>query len=128
LGAVFAKTEHIRKENEEKLREATIQSLLGYGTGVQKPGDLKIFDVHRYVITDEKGNTVLGYMLPLKDKGFALVEIDWGNRQVIPVNADLPNWLNGPETCHKRPPKGPPPRETLSIANPVTNASAGGPR
>ena len=32
LGAVFAKTEHIRKENEEKLREETIQSLLGYGT------------------------------------------------------------------------------------------------
>ena len=31
LGAVFAKTEHVRKENEEKLREETIQSLLGYG-------------------------------------------------------------------------------------------------
>jgi electron transport complex protein RnfG len=90
LGAVFAKTEHIRKENEEKLREVTIQSLLGYGTGVKKPGDLKIFDVHRYVITDEKGTTVLGYLLPLKDKGFALVEIDLSGKpgKVIPVTAD----------------------------------------
>jgi Na+-translocating ferredoxin:NAD+ oxidoreductase subunit G len=90
LGAVFAKTEHIRKENEEKLREETIQSLLGYGTGVQKPGDLKIFDVHRYVITDEKGTTVLGYLLPLKDKGFALAEIDLSGKpgRVIPVTAD----------------------------------------
>jgi Na+-translocating ferredoxin:NAD+ oxidoreductase subunit G len=90
LGAVFAKTEHIRKENEEKLREETIQSLLGYGTGVKKPGDLKVFDVHRYVITDEKGTTVLGYLLPLKEKGFALAEIDLSGKpgKVIPVTAD----------------------------------------
>ena len=38
LGAVFAKTDHIRKENEEKLREETIQSLLGYGIGVRNLG------------------------------------------------------------------------------------------
>ena len=90
LGAVFAKTEHIRKENEEKLREETIQSLLGYGTGVKKPGDLNIFDVHRYVITDDKGTTVLGYLLPLKEKGFALAEIDLSGKpgKVIPVTAN----------------------------------------
>ncbi|MGO9568810.1 MAG: FMN-binding protein [Desulfomonilaceae bacterium] len=90
LGAVFAKTEHVRKENEQKLREDTIQSLLGYGVGVKKPGDLKIFEVHRYVITDDKGTTVLGYLLPLKDKGFAVVEIDLSGKpgKVIPVTAD----------------------------------------
>jgi len=90
LGAVFAKTEHLRKENEEKLREQTIQSLLGYGHGTKIPGDLKVFDVHRYVITDDKGTTVLGYLLPLKEKGFALVEIDLSGKpgKVIPVNAE----------------------------------------
>lgn len=90
LGAVFAKTDRLRKINEEKLREETIQSLLGYGPGVKKPADLKIFDVQRYVITDDKGATVLGYMLPLKEKGFALAEIDLSGKpgKVIPVTAD----------------------------------------
>ena len=90
LGAVFAKTEHVRKENEEKLREETIQSLLGYGHGTRKPSDLKIFDVYTYVITDDKGTTVLGYLLPLKEKGFALVEIDLSGKpgKVIPVKAE----------------------------------------
>jgi Na+-translocating ferredoxin:NAD+ oxidoreductase subunit G len=90
LGAVFAKTDHLRKVNEEKLREDTIQSLLGYGIGVKKPEDLKIFDVYRYVITDDKGTTVLGYLLPLKEKGFALAEIDLSGKpgKVIPVTAN----------------------------------------
>lgn len=90
LGAVFAKTEHIRKENEEKQKEETIQSLLGYGHDTKKPADLKIFDVYRYVITDDKGTTVLGYLLPLKEKGFALAEIDLSGKpgKVFPVTAD----------------------------------------
>jgi Na+-translocating ferredoxin:NAD+ oxidoreductase subunit G len=124
LGAVFAKTEHIRKENEEKLREETIQSLLGYGTDVKKPGDLKIFDVHRYVITDEKGTTVLGYLLPLKEKGFALVEIDLSGKpgKVIPVNGDaaqLAERSTRDAAINAALPKGSKATyaETLSIAN-----------
>ena len=124
LGAVFAKTEHIRKENEEKLREETIQSLLGYGIGVKKPGDLKIFDVHRYVITDDKGTTVLGYLLPLKEKGFALVEIDLSGKpgKVIPVTADaaqLAERSSRDQVINGVLPKGSKATyaETLSIAN-----------
>ena len=124
LGAVFAKTDHIRKENEEKLREETIQSLLGYGIGVKKPGDLKIFDVHRYVITDDKGTTVLGYLLPLKEKGFALVEIDLSGKpgKVIPVTADaaqLAERSSRDQVINGVLPKGSKATyaETLSIAN-----------
>ncbi len=124
LGAVFAKTEHIRKENEEKLREETIQSLLGYGTGVKKPGDLNIFDVHRYVITDEKGTTVLGYLLPLKEKGFALVEIDLSGKpgKIMPVTADaaqLAERSSRDQVINGVLPKGSKATyaETLSIAN-----------
>ena len=124
LGAVFAKTDHIRKENEEKLREETIQSLLGYGIGVKKPGDLKIFDVHRYVITDDKGTTMLGYLLPLKEKGFALVEIDLSGKpgKVIPVTADaaqLAERSSRDQVINGVLPKGSKATyaETLSIAN-----------
>ncbi len=90
LGAVFAKTEHIRKENEEKMQEETIQSLLGYGAGKQVPGDLKVYPVYRYVLQDSKGVTLLGYVVPMRDKGFALVEIDLTGKpgKVIPVKAD----------------------------------------
>lgn len=90
LGAVFAKTEHIRKENEEKMQEETIRSLLGYGAGKQVPSDLKVFPVYRYVLQDAKGATLLGYVLPMKDKGFAMVEIDLTGKpgKVIPVKAE----------------------------------------
>ena len=42
------------------------------------------------MITDDKGTTMLGYLLPLKEKGFALVEIDLSGKpgKVIPVTAD----------------------------------------
>jgi len=124
LGAVFAKTDHLRKVNEEKLREDTIQSLLGYGTGVKKPGDLKIFDVYRYVITDDKGTTVLGYLLPLKEKGFALAEIDLSGKpgKVIPVTANaaqLAEPSSRDAAINAALPKGSKATyaETLSIAN-----------
>jgi Na+-translocating ferredoxin:NAD+ oxidoreductase subunit G len=90
LGAVFAKTEHVRKENEEKMQEETIRSLLGYGAGKQVPADLKVYPVYRYVLQDSKGATLLGYVLPMKDKGFALMEVDLTGKpgKVIPVKAD----------------------------------------
>ena len=124
LGAVFAKTDHLRKVNEEKEREETIQSLLGYGHGAKKPPDLKIFDVYRYVITDDKGTTVLGYLLPLKEKGFALVEIDLSGKpgKVIPVTADaaqLAERGSRDQVIRGALPKGSKATyaETLSIAN-----------
>jgi len=76
LGAVFAKTDNARKEIEEHERTETIQGLLGFGHGAKVPSDLKVYPVYRYVIKDEKGAILLGYLLPLKDKGQALLEID----------------------------------------------------
>lgn len=90
LGAVFAKTEHYRKLNEEKMKEETIESLLGYGTGKKRPADLKIFSVYRYVIKSPEGKTVLGYLMPLKDKGYVLGEIDLSGKpgKVYQIKAD----------------------------------------
>jgi electron transport complex protein RnfG len=89
LGAVFAKTEHARKENEEKIKKEIIQGLLGAGAGGKAPENLKVYSVHRYVITQDKDVT-LGYLVPLKDKGYALVQVDLTGKliKVTPVDAD----------------------------------------
>jgi len=90
LGAVYAKTEHIRKENEEKIEHETIEGLLGFGPGKKAPDNLKIYPVYRYVINDAKGNPRLGYLMPMKEKGYLLAEIELSGklRTVIPVEAD----------------------------------------
>lgn len=90
LGAVFAKTEHYRKLNEEKMKEETIETLLGYGHDKNRPADLKIFSVYRYVIKDSQGKTMLAYLMPLKDKGYALGEIDLSGKpgKVYQIQAD----------------------------------------
>jgi len=90
LGAVFAKTDHARKANEEKIQEETIQSLLGYGAGKKAPEDLKVYPVYRYVIHDSQGKSLLGYVVPVKDKAFALVEIDVSGKpeKVLPLKAE----------------------------------------
>jgi len=90
LGAVYAKTDHIRKENEEKLQHETIEGLLGFGSGKKAPEDLKVYPVYRYVISDAKGETVLGYLMPLKDKGYVLAEVELSGKpgKVIHVEDD----------------------------------------
>lgn len=89
LGAVFAKTEHARKENEEKLNKEVIQGLLGFGGGKKAPENLKVFSIYRYVINDPKGTT-LGYVVPVKTKGFVLVQVDLEGKPVTvsPVEGD----------------------------------------
>jgi len=89
LGVVYAKTEHARKAQEEKTNKETIQKLLGYGGGKTVPTDLKVYAVYRYVLTAPDGKTLLGYVLPLKDKGFVLAEIDISGKpgKVIPIDA-----------------------------------------
>ncbi|MDQ7783194.1 MAG: FMN-binding protein [Desulfomonilaceae bacterium] len=87
LGAVYTQTEHIRKEQEEKTERQTIQSLLGYGPGKEIPADLNVFSIHRYVINTADAKTMLGYVLPLKDKGHVLAEIELSGKpgKVIPL-------------------------------------------
>jgi len=78
LGVVYAKTEHARKENEERIEQQTIRELLGFRqeSGKKAPVDLKIYAVYRYVLTDPKGVNTLGYLIPLKEGGYVLAEID----------------------------------------------------
>lgn len=90
LGAVYAKTEHLRKENEERIEHETIEGLLGFGPAKKAPESLRIYPVYRYVVNDSKGNTRLAYLMPLKTKGYLLAEIELSGKlgQVIPVEAD----------------------------------------
>ncbi len=89
LGAVFAWTEHTRKENEEKGKKEVIEGLLGFGSGKETPDGLKVYSVHRYVVNRPEGIT-LGYVVPLKDKKHALVEVDMAGKpgKVTLIDAD----------------------------------------
>lgn len=88
LGAVNAKTDHARKEIEEMRSKELIQELLSSGAH-KTSQDLKVYSVYRYVINDGKTVT-LGYLIPLKDKKHALVQMDLEGKplKVIPVDAD----------------------------------------
>jgi Na+-translocating ferredoxin:NAD+ oxidoreductase subunit G len=92
LGAVYAKTERLRKENEERIEHETIEGLLGFGADKKAPENLRIYPVYRYVVTDSKGNTQLAYLMPLKSKGYVLAEIELTGQlgNIIPVDADAP--------------------------------------
>ena len=91
LGFVYAKTDHARKLNEERIEQQTIQGLLGFGADEKAPDDLKIFPVYRYVITSPQGETSLGYVLPLKGDKVVLVELDLSGKpiRVIPIDASI---------------------------------------
>jgi len=71
------------------MKKEVIQGLLGYGAGKKAPEDLKVYSVYRYVISDGKAVT-LGYLVPLKDKKHALVQVDLSGKpgKVTPVDAD----------------------------------------
>ena len=90
LGVVFANTERARKQTEERINEETIQGLLGFGHGKKAPEDLKIFPIHRYVLHDSSGVTLLGYVLPVKEKGYVIAEVDLSGKagKVLPLNAE----------------------------------------
>ena len=89
LGFVYAQTDHLRKQIEEKGHQETIQSLLVYGPGKKAPSDLKIYHVERYVVNRHDGSTVLGYLLPLKDHKYAFAEIDLNGKpgDIYPLKA-----------------------------------------
>ncbi|MFH0958439.1 MAG: FMN-binding protein [Pseudomonadota bacterium] len=91
LGFVYAKTDHARKINEERIEQDTIQGLLGFGPDKKAPVDLKIYPVYRYVITSPQGEISLGYVLPLKDNKVVLAEIDLSGKpiRVIPIDASI---------------------------------------
>lgn len=89
LGIVFTQTEAARKHIEEKRKEETIQGLLGYGGGKKAPADLKVTGVHRYVLTDSKAGTQLGYVLPTEGGKFVMVRVDLSGKplKTIPIAA-----------------------------------------
>jgi electron transport complex protein RnfG len=90
LGVVFANTERARKQTEETMTEETIQGLLGFGHGKKAPEDLKVFPIHRYVLNDPSGAILLGYVLPIKEKGYVLAEIDLSGKpgKVLPLTVE----------------------------------------
>lgn len=91
LGIVYAKTEDARKANKERIEQETIQGLLGFGPQQKAPSSLKIYPVYRYVINSSKGETSIGYLLPLKGDKVALAKIDLAGNPtgVIPIDSPI---------------------------------------
>jgi electron transport complex protein RnfG len=89
LGAVYTQTEGPRQRIEMKQNEEVIQGLLGYGHGKHAPSDLVVYRIDRYVVQDSKGQTLLGYVLPVKDGKFTLALLDLDGKPVekMPVTA-----------------------------------------
>ncbi|MEW6347475.1 MAG: FMN-binding protein [Thermodesulfobacteriota bacterium] len=95
LGGVFAKTDAARKDIERQEKDHTIQNLLGFGHGHTPPADLKVHQVHRYVIDQPDGTKVLGYVLPTKEGTYVLATIDLMGKpqKVVPLQADAAKML-----------------------------------
>ncbi len=102
LGVVYANTEHMRKEIEKKEKKETIETLLGFGHGEEKPESLSVFPVHRYVVESKEKGTILAYVVPLKENEVSIVEIDLdGNpMDTYPLKGD-PQSLSDPKTRDK---------------------------
>ncbi len=90
LGSVYAKTDAARKDIQRQKQDHIIQNLLGFGHGHTPPQDLKIHEVHRYVIGRPDGTKVLGYVLPTKEGKYVLATIDLKGKpeKVLPIQAD----------------------------------------
>ncbi len=90
LGGVFAKTDAARKDIQRQQQDHTIQNLLGFGHGHTPPQDLKVYEVHRYVVGQPDGSKVLGYVLPAKEGKYVLATIDLTGKpeKVVPLQAD----------------------------------------
>ncbi|MEW6531307.1 MAG: FMN-binding protein [Thermodesulfobacteriota bacterium] len=89
LGAVYTQTERPRQAVEKMQNEEVIQGLLGYGHGKHAPSDLVVYRIDRYVVQDAKRQTLLGYVLPVKDGKFTLTLLDLEGKPVdkMPVTA-----------------------------------------
>ncbi|MEW6115069.1 MAG: FMN-binding protein, partial [Thermodesulfobacteriota bacterium] len=76
---------------EKMQNEEVIQGLLGYGHGKHAPSDLVVYRIDRYVVQDAKGQTLLGYVLPVKDGKFTLTLLDLEGKPVdkMPVTATV---------------------------------------
>jgi electron transport complex protein RnfG len=102
LGVVYANTENLRKEIEKKERKETIETLLGFGHGAEKPESLKVFPVHRYVVQSEEKGTILAYVVPLEEDGVKIMEIDLEGKPIEthPLEG-APDKLTDPEARDK---------------------------
>jgi electron transport complex protein RnfG len=76
LGVVYANTEKLRKEIEKKEKKETVERLLGFGHGKEKPESLEVFPVHRYVVESKEKGTILAYVVPVNEDDVKIIEID----------------------------------------------------
>lgn len=82
IGTTFTFTAKAKQQNEHLNVQQTMIGLLGYGGSRPAPPELKLHQVHRYII-EKDGTRCMGYVVPIKNgdgEGAALVLIDLKGR------------------------------------------------
>lgn len=91
IGATFIFTARAKQHNEHLNMQQTMLELLGYGPLHPAPPELRLYQIHHYIIRD--GDILsTGYMVPARNgasEGYALVVIDLAGRLLSHYSLDL---------------------------------------
>jgi Na+-translocating ferredoxin:NAD+ oxidoreductase subunit G len=91
IGTTFIFTAKAKQQNEHLNVQQTMLGLLGYGKSLPAPPELRLHQVHRYMVKD--GDAMLmGYMVPARQgagEGYAFVVLDLKGRFISHHNLDL---------------------------------------
>ncbi|MFO7715011.1 FMN-binding protein [Desulfosarcina sp.] len=78
IGTTFIFTARAKQQNEHLNVQQTMLGLLGYGKNNPAPPELRLRQVHRYIVKDG-ASTRMGYLLPVEagsDEGYELMLLD----------------------------------------------------
>lgn len=84
IGTTFIFTAKAKQHNEHLNVQQTMLGLLGYGKHKPAPQALKLYSIHRYILSDPEA-TRMGYIVPVQREGaegFELVVLDLKGRFV----------------------------------------------
>jgi electron transport complex protein RnfG len=91
IGATFIFTAKPKQHNAHLNVQQTMLGLLGYGKRLAAPAELRLHQVHRYIVKD--GDTQrMGYMVPARNgggEGYALVLVDLAGQFLAYHDLDL---------------------------------------
>jgi electron transport complex protein RnfG len=91
IGTTFIFTAKAKQQNEHLNVQQTMLGLLGYGGRRPAPPELRLHQVHRYLI-EEGGTRRMGYMVPVKKAGresYAFVVLDLKGRFIESHSLEL---------------------------------------
>ncbi len=91
IGTTFIFTAKAKQQNEHLNVQQTMLGLLGYGKSKPAPPELRLYQVHRYIV--KEGDTMgMGYLVPVRKEtgeGYAFLVLDLKGRFLESYNLEL---------------------------------------